>query len=183
MFSWLKRLKRSADKSPEFVYEDPPPLSAEKQRELDAANALFRAAWNDDVSRVDVLLDSGVPVDAIGESGEAALQAAIENCAFTTMRRLLERGASADRYPNRDGNSPLSHALEMAIYSTVDRQEIVDAIKSLCSHGAQPGRFDGKLNRSAVEYAAELAAHDQTREIGRALLVVFDQYRLPTSRE
>ena len=182
MLFWSKRRKNATPtEKVEYVYEDPPPLSAEQQQALNAANALFDSAFHDDVTRVTELLDAGTPIDAVGDRGLPALYAAIENDATAAMRLLLDRGASVHQYAGSEDWKPLSHAVEGAVLYALDgttpKTLQTSVIELLCELGASPDVVGSPLHTTPRKYAELLATEPSAEAVGRELLAIFDQHR------
>ena len=85
-----------------------------------------RALWNGDVSRVNELLEEGVPVDCVSENDHTALFYAAFNNRTDVIRLLLQNGANANKR-NRLGHTPVHWAA---------RWNSTEAIAVLVKHGA-----------------------------------------------
>jgi ankyrin repeat protein len=102
---------------------------------------LVRAAFNGYAEEVARLVDAGVPIDAQADDNSNPLHAAIENDQIECIRMLVSKGADVNLTVN--GISPLAHAVDLAIDSTIQSggdqdDEPVEAVRYLLSVGADP---------------------------------------------
>lgn len=122
-------------------------------RTMNIAERLSHAAAAGDAASLSRLLDEGAAID--GEaSHQNPLHAAIEAFQLDCVRLLLSRGASVDQ-PREGGMSPLEHAVDSAIDSTIQTggspgDEPTAIIEALLAAGA---RSDGAL-KLAQEYSS-----------------------------
>ncbi len=75
-----------------------------------AQNSLHIAASQDDVARINQLLDAGAVVDATMDGGNTALMVAAKFGKVNACKTLLDRGAKVNQ-ANNEGNTPMMIAV------------------------------------------------------------------------
>jgi ankyrin repeat protein len=101
------------------------------------------AAFRGKLERLAQLLDAGAEVNSICGAGgtPTALHAAIEGEQLECVRLLVSRGADVEQ--SADGQTPLAHAVEIAIDGTIQTggspgDEPTEIVELLLAHGANP---------------------------------------------
>ena len=111
--------------------------------EVDGTTALHWAVVNDDLTIVDLLLDSGADVTAANRYGVTPLAPACTNGNAAMIERLLEAGA--------DPNTPLPGGAPLL---TASRTGSVEAIRVLLAHGADVHAREERRGQTALMWAA-----------------------------
>ncbi|MFJ5120884.1 ankyrin repeat domain-containing protein [Kitasatospora sp. NPDC088548] len=90
-----------------------------------SVDRLRQAALRGNVSEIEMLLGSGVDVNAGDSNGFTALHLAAQECQVNAARALLDGGALVDQ-KNRFGNTPLF----VAVFNSRGRSEMIELLRS-----------------------------------------------------
>jgi len=124
------------------------------QKDASGYTALHHAAVGGHLDVIEVLLDKGAKLDAIGSRGETALYLAASKGNYEVVKLLSEHGANVDR-ASSDGKTPL-HRAAMAGDS--------DTVTVLLDAGADASLKD-RSGKTALEMAQRYRQGDSERVI------------------
>ena len=126
---------------PTFVREVRNDDSIVIDSEANKLNARFcEAVWNQNAQLVAQLIDSGADVNCFQESGNTPLHLAVEQQDIEMAKRLLSKGADPNKRTEKNGWTPLMHAVDIVCISASELHEEPDnqIITLLLESGADP---------------------------------------------
>jgi ankyrin repeat protein len=114
---------------------------------------LHRCLASGNKAELEMLLKSGIGVDALNADGLAALHVAVRMDDQELAGYLLENGASAN-VRDRQGNTPLHHACELGL---------AEMVELLLEHGADPNIQNERARETALHVAVRAGRADIIR--------------------
>ena len=109
----------------------------------------------------DAIIQSGVPIDVMGQFGKTALHYAAENEYSRAIPLLLEHGSDVNAYTSRDnGVSDRLTALHLAA-----THGHTDAVQILCEHGARVNQSSALGAYTPLHLAASNGHPDTVRKL------------------
>ena len=121
--------------------------TVESQRDRGGRTALHYAALENDLQKVNVLLDAGADPDAADRQGFTPLHFAAQQWSVEAAQILLDRGADVDP-SDTYGNSPLW----TAVFNSNGRGALIELLRS---RGANPLRAN-KAGRTPLGLARQM---------------------------
>ena len=131
-------------------------------QDKDGYTPLHYAAWKGHHKVVELLLEHGANPNIQKHDGETPLHLAVWEGHHKVVELLLEHGANPNIQENKYGYTPLHDAVNRCLknkfgrtplHFTVSRYHVVDVVRVLLDHGADPTIRDNK-GRTPLDYGS-----------------------------
>jgi len=131
-------------------------------QDKDGYTPLHYAAWKGHLKVVELLLEHGANPNIQKHDGETPLHLAVWEGHLKVVELLLEHGANPNIQENKYGYTPLHDAVNRCLknkfgrtplHFTVSRYHVVDVVRVLLDHGADPTIRDNK-GRTPLDYGS-----------------------------